>query len=160
MNENIVERVLQLRKDALQIAQDSLDHDIRVYRVLSDVAVRLTEIVQQNGTSELQLSRDQSLSAVSATRIIADEGSSWTIPIHGKHKGVSYHAQIDPSRISSTGQGRCVFFEGQWMTVSAAAGKVTSTSVNGWKQFWRYNRDNGVEAPIDEIRKLQLGSNH
>ena len=160
MNNTIVERVMQLRKDALQIAQDSLDHDIRVYRVLSDVAVRLTDIVQQNDTSELQMSGSQSASTVSKTPIIADKGSSRTIQIHGEHKGISYHALLDPSRISSSRRGRCVYFEGLWMTASAAAGRVTSTSVNGWKQFWRYNRDNGVEAPIHEIRELQLSSNH
>ena len=50
MTDSIIERIQRLRKDTLEIAKDSLDYDLRAYRVLSDVAVRLTDIIKQNST--------------------------------------------------------------------------------------------------------------
>ena len=156
----LTERIQRLRQDTLDIARDSLDHDIRAYRVLSHVAVRLTDIIQQNGTSESPVSADGLVpkSPDAAVTALNERISSSTIPIYARYRGVTHHAKLDPSRISSTGRGDCVLFEGQWMSVSGSVREITSTSVNGWVQFWRYRRDNGVEAQIDEIRKRQLRS--
>ena len=158
MTDNITERVRVLRQDTLEIARDSLDHDIRVYRLLSDVAVRLTDIIQQNGATEspVMVSQTASIAPETPTTTKDERVSSRTIPISARYKGVTYQAQLDASRISGAGRGKCVYFQGQWMTVSGAAGRLTSNAVNGWLNFWRYRRDSDVEAPIAEIRDRQL----
>ena len=172
MTNSITERVRTLRKDTLEIAEDSLDHDIRVYQGLSDVAVRLTDLIQQSEVTESLALVNQPGSippetpmTTRAERVGYESGpasqlthSSRTIPIYARYGGVTYQAQLDTSRISGGGRGKCVYFEDQWMTTSGAAGRVTSNAVNGWLNFWRYNRDNGSEAPIAEIRDRQLRS--
>ena len=125
-----------LRQDALDLASEYLDHDIRAYHALSDVAVRLTDFIQENG---------------STPSIVTDSRPTRLVKIYATCKGVPYEAQLDTSRISDTGRGDCVLFDGQYMSASAAAMKIASSQVNGW-EFWRYERDNGTEGRIKELR--------
>ena len=152
MSESMKERILQLRMDALDIARESLDHDVRIYRGLSDVAVRLTDIIQQNGATEsptMMGAPDHIVTGNGAT-IEDDSALLQTIPIYRKYRGVRYQAQLDPSRIKN-GREDCIYFEGEWRTPSGSAMRFTRSNTNGWT-FWRYKRDNGEEAPIHEIR--------
>ena len=74
-----------------------------------------------------------------------------TTRIFALHKGSSYDAELDEARMID-GRGQCVTLDGQrWLSPSRAASEITHTEVNGWK-FWRYQRRNGTEAPIDELR--------
>ncbi len=154
--DGVTERIQRLQDDTLEIARDVLNDDIDTYKVLSDIAMQLARINQPNGTPELSGLNERTFIERNTTR---DENVlPNTVPIFARYGAKTHHATLDTSRITRNGRGKCVDFEGRWMTVSAAAGEVTGTSVNGWRQFWLYNRHNGIEAPIDEIRVLQLGS--
>ena len=150
---NLTDRIRRLRQDALVLASECLDNDIRAYHALSDVAVRLTEVIQENsGTPSIVTDSRSTSVALKTAKSFGNEADSLrTIPIHAIYKGVTYKAQLDTSRIGGTGRGDCVLFDGQYMSPSAAAMNVASGQVNGWL-FWRYRRDNGVEARIKELR--------
>ena len=152
MTDNITERIRRLRKDTMEIAQDSLDHDLRAYHVLTDVAIRLTDIIKQSGVTESTVIKGRPSSLASeADAITGDESvSSRTTVIYARYKGVYYQAQLDSYRIS-IGVEECVYYEGDWRTASGAAMRVARSNVNGWN-FWRYKRDNGSEGRIAELK--------
>ena len=152
MTDSIIERIQRLRKDTLEIAKDSLDYDLRAYRVLSDVAVRLTDIIKQNSTTEsvTAVSQPNPIAYEPSKTIMHERVSPGTIGIKAKYKGVTYQALLDPSRINS-GLEECIYFEGDWRTASGSAMRVATSNVNGWN-FWRYKRDDGSEGRLSEIR--------
>ncbi len=162
MPSSIVERIQRLRADVLEIAKDSIDDNVRVFRGLSDVAVRLTDLID-NG--ELPVTATQPLSALAETRtpplaekarhesesVIQPPNSRQIIPIYHNYKGVIYEAELDVSLISPYQQTKCVWFRGELMRPSQAAMRISVSSANGWL-FWRY-RDNGRELSINAIRE-------
>ena len=142
--------IRKLRQDVLALAGELLDHDIRGYRALSHVAERLTVIMQEDGGAQSNAGDSQPTS--DAPKPVGDAAVSPSIvKIHAKYKGVSYEAKLDTSRINYKGRGNCVCYKGQWMSASAAAMKVKPSQTNGWR-FWRYRRDNGMEALIEELK--------
>ena len=175
MPDSITERIRRLRKDALEIAENSLDHhDVRVYRGLSDVAVRLTDLIQQSDITESPATVSQpTYTPPETTTLTESEGDSYEseaigqpthasqrITISARYGRVTHKALLDISRISGGGRGKCVWYKGEWMTTSGAAGRITGNAINGWQNFWRYKRDNGLEGPVSEIRDALLRSDH
>ena len=172
MSLSITERVRRLRKDTLEIARDSLDHNIRVYRGLSDVAVQLTDVIKQSDITEASAAVIQPVSIPPETSppteprgdeyeseaVDPPTPASERISISARYGGVTHKALLDTSRISDGGRGKCVWLRGEWMTASGAAGNITRSQVNGWQNFWRYKRNDGSEGSIAEIRDQQVQS--
>ena len=168
----VTERVRKLRDDALDIARDSLDHDIRVFKGLSDVAVQLTDLIRQSSITEPAIAVGRPASTPPETSPLTesmggeygfelvDQSTSAPerIPISAKYRGVTHKALLDTSRISDDGRGKgkCVWFRSEWMTASGSARSITHNAVNGWNNFWRYKRDDDSEGPIAEIRDQQM----
>jgi hypothetical protein len=75
------------------------------------------------------------------------EGIQLPVNIFAKYKGHRYEAKF-----VSFKPRKQVEFEGESYSPSAAAGKITRTSVNGWT-FWKYQDENSQEHLIDELRK-------
>lgn len=125
-----------LRDETLKLARESLDEgQLVAYRTLNEFAERITGL--------LVPTTRQSSEVVPHARTI--------VSIWARYKGTRYDAELDTSRIEG-GRGHCVRFRDQWMSVSAAAVSITGNAVNGWR-FWRYRRDDGRAALIDELRK-------
>ena len=168
-NEGIEECIRDLRERVLETAAECLRlSDERRYRGLSEVAVRLTALIPPTNDVSQPNTANQ-LSASSAVNT-DDRGrsdleyagqhvsTSPTLRIFTRRRGVIHEAVLDLSRISGGGRGECVLYGDQWMTTSRAAGKITGTAVNGWQNFWRYERSDGSTGPIQELRDQQLRS--
>ncbi len=173
IDNRLTKRIQDLREQVLDTAADCLRaSDERRYRGLSDVALRLTALIPQGDTVASRTAVSEGTSASHAVPLLdksedirsGSEETSQTMPannttpIFARRGRVTYEAELDPSRISGGGRGPCVQYEGQWMTTSKAAGRITGTAVNGWQNFWKYTRDDQSEGPIQELRDRQLRS--
>ena len=167
--DSIVKRIRELREQTLETAAESLRaNDERIYRGLSDVAVRLTALIPSTDVDShaTTVKRPAPVSTLTIREGDKSEyesmnqpvSASPTIPIFARRGGVTYEAELDTSRISSGGRGACVRYESQWMTTSKAAGRITGNAVNGWQNFWRYERSDGSNGPIQELRDRQQRS--
>ena len=167
--EYVVERIRELREQILETAAESLRlNDERMYRGLSEVAVRLTALIPPSEVVSQATAMNQPTPALAPTPNESGEAEfdseshlvspPSNIRIFARRRGVTYEAELDTTRISGGGRGECVLYEGQWMTTSRAAGKITGTAVNGWQNFWRYERSDGSNGSIQELRDRQLHS--
>ena len=165
-NENVVERIQDIRDEILDIAADRLRaHDEPMYSGLSEVAWRLTALIPPDGSvSDKSASGHLTVSTLNTDGSVASESrvmeedvyfDSDIIPIFASYGRDRQRAKLDPRRISSGGRGRCVLYEGEWMTTSRAAGNITGRATNGWT-FWTYERSDGAIRPIQEIRDREL----
>lgn len=145
-NDDITVHIEELQRQIMQVASDSVEARDGRARDLFDIALRLRDLVP---SPENQAS--------SPTEKISATTSS-TIQIFASYGGKPRKAELDTQRISSGGRGKCVLFQGQWMTASGAAGEITGTAVNGWQNFWRFRRQDGSEGPIQELRDRRLRS--
>lgn len=156
--DDIVRRIRDIREQILETAAESLRaNDERRYRELSDVAVRLTALIPSSDLPEDTVAVNRLIPASAPTIHERVESEYESVEIFARHGRTPYTAELDPSRISAGGRGRCVLFEGQWMTTSGAAGSITGTAVNGWK-FWSYLRSDKSKGPIQELRDRQRRS--
>ena len=166
----LTKRIRDLRERVLDTAAESLRaNDERKYRGLSDVAVRLTALIPSDDAANQTTAVNQPAPESALTvrekakaeyeSVSQPVSASQTIPIFARRRGVTYEAELDTSRISDGGRGACVWYEGQWMTTSKAADRITGTAVNGWRNFWRYERSDGSKGPIQELRNRQSHSN-
>ncbi len=169
-NGNVIERIRDIREQILNVAAESLrENDERIYRGLSDVAVRITALIPPDNVVDRSADTNQSVPiSHDVTPLVVRDSSdveyetgsestptSGTTPIFAIYRGRIYEAELDPRRISGGGRGECVLYEGRWMTTSGAARRITGTAVNGWQNFWRFRLD-GREFPIQEIRDRQF----
>lgn len=133
----------KLKDQTWQVARESLDQgEPRIYRTLTEYAERLSRLItrfSESGTPE-------------SAQVTPIRGDSSMIPIFARYKENRYEAQLDVARIDQ-GRGKCVQLEGQWRTASGSANHITNTSVNGWRNFWRYTRNDGSIAPIEKLKK-------
>ncbi len=164
-NSNVIERIRNIRKQVLSVAEESLDaNDENTYRGLSEVALQLTSLIPLDNDSTAKSATDQLVSASpvavrerTEARYEAVSQKLDATSISVVYGGLRHRAELDTTRISSGGRGKCVQYEGEWMTASGAAGLITGGAVNGWR-FWQYRRANGTEGPIQEIRDRYLQS--
>lgn len=127
--------LIQLRDQTWRIARESLDRkETRIYRSLTDIAEKLTNLIGSSGPSPIDAKPKGPM-----------------LPIFAQYKGEKYEAQLDVARVNG-GRRPCVWMEGRWWTASGATRQITNTSVDGWRHFWRYNKD-GVITPIGELKK-------
>ena len=138
------ERVMRVRDELWQLAKEHLEGgDMEVYDALRSSAEQITR------ASNAATTRQDG----SGTRA-ANEGKRPTdktaTSIFKQYKGDLYRAEYIPSHRSG-GQDDCVYYQGQWMTPSGAAMKITNGNVNGWR-FWCYKREDGTSTPIDDLR--------
>ena len=161
---SVVEQIQDIREKVLNTAAESLKaNDEDTYRGLSEVALRLTALIPLDNEVDVRSVSNQlapaSRSAIreSVSEYEAVSQQSNTTPISVVYGGRRHRAELDTTRISSGGRGKCVLYEGEWMTTSGAAGLVTGGSNNGWR-FWQYRRANGSEGPIQEVRDRYLQS--
>ena len=159
---SVIEQIRDIREQVLKVAAESLDvNDENTYRGLSEVALKLTALIPLDNGANVGSATDQLTSAphvrpvavrerVEAKYEAVSQRSDIT-PISVVYGGRRHRAELDTTRISSGGRGKCVLYEGEWMTTSGAAGLVTGGSVNGWR-FWQYRRASGTEGPIQELR--------
>lgn len=123
--------------DTLEQKIKPLEWELNKKREMLQHIVRLVELDDGDITSHDENGQPSSVSPL--------------IPIFADYKGQRYDAQLDVSRISGSG-GQCVLFHSRWMTTSNAANSIpTANNTNGWR-FWRYRRDDGAIAIIDELR--------
>ena len=128
-------KLTELRDQTWQAARDSLEGgEALIYRSLNDIAERLTKLI---GSSD--------------KLPVATNPKGEMLPIFYEYKGETYEAQLDVARING-GRRKCVLMEGKWWTAGGSARHITNTSVNGWRQFWRYNKD-GFSPRIEELKK-------
>ena len=163
-----IEQIRDIRERVLKVAAESLNvNDENTYRGLSEVALKLTALIPLDNGATARVVAEQSPSASHCPSVVIRERAeskyettsrqSGITPIAVVHGGRRYRAELDTTRISSGGRGKCVLYEGEWMTTSGAAGHITGGSHNGWR-FWQYRRTNGIEGPIQEIRDQYLQS--
>ncbi|MXY20190.1 MAG: hypothetical protein F4Y49_02515 [Dehalococcoidia bacterium] len=171
IDKDITRRIEQMRNEALDLSAESLRaNDQSRSETLFDIAKRIQALipadnVDDDGTVVNQppstfqvtpsLTRNQEFKHRSGTLSHRTLASSPT-PIFAMRSGVVYDAELDTSRISSGGQGACIKFRDEWMTASKAANSITGTQVNGWQNFWRYERPDGTKGPIQELREQEL----
>lgn len=134
--------ILQLREQTWQIARECLDSgETRMYRVLTDIAERLTNLINSSGKSKVNS---------------MDAGKM--IPIFALYDGQKYRAELDVSKID--GDWRPVFMEGKWWSVSGSAMYIkkntmnppSKSETNGWV-FWKYaDERSNKEKAIDRLR--------
>ncbi len=128
------DELIQLRDQTWRIARKSLENkETNIYRSLTDIAEKLTKLITSNDIKPV------------ATN------TSNMIPIFAQYKGEKYEARLDVSRING-GRRPCVWMEEKWWTASKSACHITNTSVNGWRHFWRYDKD-GVMTAIEDLKK-------
>ena len=132
------EKAQALKEEAWQLARQSLEQgDKQLYKEMIEITERLTELTN----------RQEHMTG--ANNVHADKQG--LLPIFKRYKGVRYDAQLDRSKING-GRGECVLFRGRWQTVSGAATAITNNQVNGWRNFWKYQRADGTIASIEELR--------
>ena len=88
---------------------------------------------------------------------IPEQQRSELVPVFAKYKGKRYQAKLNRSRITSTGRGDCIEYEGKWKSPSRSAEDIGGHPVNGWR-FWRFWREDGSEGKIEEIRGRTLST--
>ena len=165
---SVVEQIREIREQVLKVAAESLNvNDENTYRGLSDVALKLTSLIPLDNGANVGSATEQLAPASHGVPVAVPERSETIYeavshrgeitPIFGVYGGRRHRAELDTTRISGGGRGKCVLYEGDWMTTSGAAGLITGGSVNGWR-FWQYRRANGSEGPIQEIRDRYLQS--
>lgn len=165
---SVIEQIRDIREQVLKTAAESLNvNDENTYRGLSEVALKLTALIPLDNGANVGSTTEQLASASHVPPVAVRERveakyeavsqQSDTTPISVMYGGRRHRAELDTMRISSRGRGKCVLYEGEWMTTSAAAGLITRGSNNGWR-FWQYRRANGSEGPIQEIRDRYLQS--
>ena len=168
INSSLIEQIRDIREQVLKVAAESLNvNDENTYRRLSEVALKLTSLIPLDNGANVGASTEQLAPASHGAPVAVRERSETTYeaasqrsditPISVVYGGRRYRAELDTTRISSGGRGKCVLYEGDWMTTSGAAGLITGGSANGWR-FWQYRRANGSEGPIQEIRDRYLQS--
>ncbi len=129
------EKITQLRDQTWGVARESLDSgETVVYRSLTDIAEKLTKLIGISDRAPEAVKQNYELQHIFA-----------------RYKDKKYEAMIDTKRIDA-GRGKCILLDGKWWTASGSANNITHTSVNGWRLFWRYDKD-GVVTPIEELRK-------
>ena len=143
-NDDITGHIEELQRQIMQVASDCVEARDGRARDLFDIALRLRELVP--GPEAQASSLTEKMSATTSS----------TIQIFARYGGKTRKAELDTQRISSGGRGKCVLYQGQWMTTSGAAGEITGTAVNGWQNFWTYRRQDGSEGPIQELRDRRL----
>lgn len=166
-NDDMMERIIEITDQVLDLARDSLAvGDVAKFSKLNEVAVTLAELAPSDGetaqVSGLVHTADDTELVAPATQVQPPSFSSSDynmVSIFAKYNSESYEAELDVSHITSTGSGKCIWFRGQWMTTSGSAGRITGGAVNGWR-FWRYQRPDGSEGRIDEIRKSVINRIH
>ena len=112
------------------------------FLALADIEVRLKSLI--GDTTDLDASRNATASSFPKVA---------PVDVFAIYKGNRYQATLDHTRING-GRGRCVRLPDadDWLTVSAAAWKITETRVNGWL-FWKYIDEHGSPNVVDVIRK-------
>ena len=129
-------KITQLIDQTWQVARDSLDAgETIVYRSLTDIAEKLKKLIGSSDKLPVVVSPNAKL-----------------LPIFARYRGKRYEAELDVFRIEG-GRGHCVFRDGKWQTASGSVGTITNTSVNGWRNFWKFT-NNGKEASIENLRKI------
>ena len=127
--------LIQLRDQVWRIARESLESkETNIYRSLTDIAEKLTNLIRTNDKESVGPNTKEN-----------------TISIFAQYRGERYEAQLDVTRING-GRRPCIWMKGQWWTAGGSIRHITNTSVNGWRGFWRYNK-NGVATPLEELKK-------
>ena len=149
---NLTERAYALREQASSLAQDCLDADqIEAFQGLNRIIVDITGVARRLSGGDASPTAENFIDKRAEATALAPP--SGPVPIFRLYKGRPYEATLDPQRIQPDGRGKCVSFEGQWLAASSAALQITSTTVDGWVNFWRFRDNSGAERPIDDIRK-------
>ncbi len=143
--ENLNDRLTELLDQTWQIARETLDRkETRVYRSLTDIAEKLTDLIGSAEKSPASVNRKEDL-----------------LPIFARYQGERYEAQLDTTRIHG-GRGQCVLMEGSWWSTSGSAIHIKQNSAKppnrpetaGWTDFWKYNdKSSNTEQTIDGLRR-------
>ena len=147
---DFTERAYALREQLSSLAQDCLDADqIEAFQDLNRIIVDITGVARRLSGGDASSASENFIEPTGVAP------SSGPVPIFRLYKGLRYEATLDPQRIQPDGRGKCVCFEGQWLAASGAASKITTTAVDGWVNFWRFQDSSGVERPIDDLRRTK-----
>lgn len=134
-------RLQKLQEEAWALAREYLDQgNTQTYRTLVDITERIAGLLPHKPES------------ASATNGTSGPKQPTIIPIFKVYKGKKYEAQLDLGRVNGNWSA-CVLYLGEWLTPSGAAHLITNTQVNGWRSFWRYNRTDGSEHTIEELKQ-------
>ena len=140
MSEHLDSELETLRDTTWKLARTSLDEqEMQTYRTLVDVAERLTRLIHP--------------SEALPPPVTSHENGENIVNVSVRFKEEHHGAVLDRSRING-GRGKCMLVDGQWITPSMAANRITHTQVNGWR-FWKYRKNDGSLETINELRNVR-----
>ena len=149
---DLTERAYALREQVSSLAQECLDADqIEAFQDLNRIIVDITGVARRLSGGDASSSPENFIDKKDESTSLAPP--SGPVPIFRLYKGHQYDATLDPQRIQPDGRGKCVSFEGKWLSASGSASQITNTAVDGWVNFWRFRDISDVERPVDDIRK-------
>ena len=144
--------VYALRAQTSSLAQACLAEDrLEAFQELNRLIVDLTRLGQRLADGNSLPTGDHQVTEVRDKD--ASNLPEHQLPIFRRYKGQRYQAVLDRDRIGPHGRGKCILIDGNWLSASDSAQKITKTPVNGWVNFWRYLIRPGIERPIDDIRR-------